>query len=144
MGDLLEITQELSGAYPVQPFRDNAERDAMASAVGCYAIEATDQELFLDLDSEEAHDHFLEFWPDFCGIFGTDGDYKESWSRSGSPKRHITVILPVPVPLVQRIAFQAILGSDPKREMLAMSRAQKTEKNVVLFFEPIKKEKNSD
>jgi hypothetical protein len=45
-------------------------------------------------------------------------------SRSGLPKRHITVTLVDPVSQIERLALQAMLGSDRVRELLGYVQHQ--------------------
>lgn len=57
-------------------------------------------------------------------------------SRSGAPgKRHITLALNRKLTSVERILFQALLGSDRKRELLSYIRVLNSDPEPTLFFE---------
>jgi len=56
-------------------------------------------------------------------------------SKSGLPKRHITVSLGRAVSSLERLALQAMLGSDRIRELLGFVRLQQGELHPTLFFE---------
>ena len=91
-------------------------------------------ELQVDIDSDAAYERY-------CGVldrllhhlpFVTESITP---SRSGYPKRHIVLTLREPVTDVQRIALQAILGSDPVRELLSLKRIENGDPHPTLFFE---------
>lgn len=91
-------------------------------------------ELQVDIDSDAAYerycgvlDHMLHHFP-----FVTESITP---SRSGYPKRHIVLTLRKPVTDVQRIALQAILGSDPVRELLSLKRIENGDPHPTLFLE---------
>jgi hypothetical protein len=56
-------------------------------------------------------------------------------SRGGLPKRHITVYLGRAISSLERLALQAMLGSDRIRELLGFVRLQRGELHPTLFFE---------
>ena len=57
-------------------------------------------------------------------------------SPSGRPGRHhVVVTMPRPVSPMERIALQAILGSDPIREMLSWFRIERGIEEPTIFFE---------
>jgi hypothetical protein len=92
------------------------------------------QELQIDIDSEEQFQHFLAQWQ--IVITQVEGwSYVVKESRSGFPKRHITVTTDISLTVVERIAWQAVLGSDPKRELLSMMRYDAGVSNPTLFVE---------
>lgn len=62
-------------------------------------------------------------------------DVVETVSRNGLPGRHITITLPFEVSDIERIAFQAALGSDPLRELLSIFRHQRGDDYPTLFVE---------
>lgn len=63
----------------------------------------------------------------------------ENYSRSGGT--HFTVHLKTPVSRLERIALQAVLGSDLRREAHSLRRLRAGESNPTLFFEK-RKESN--
>lgn len=101
---------------------------------------ATDTTLFLDIDSEEAFAYFEQQLAVYDSLDIVDYDYYVVRpSKSGLPKRHITVYLFEPLPLVERILLQAVLGSDRKRELLAYVGSKSGQEHPVVFFRPKEK-----
>lgn len=87
-----------------------------------------DNELLLDIDSEEAYQTFLvrferlkEEIEDAMGYDCGSLIYKV-YDSATEGHRHIIVTLPFEVNMHERIALQAVLGSDPVREMLSIFR----------------------
>ena len=56
-------------------------------------------------------------------------------SRSGLPKRHITVTLDQPITNYQRLALQVMLGSDRVREFLGYIQEKQGDPTPILFIE---------
>lgn len=56
-------------------------------------------------------------------------------SRGGYPGRHITVRMPFDMDDMERIAWQAALGSDPLRELLSLFRLKRGDEHPTLFVE---------
>lgn len=48
---------------------------------------------------------------------------------------HITITMPKPLNVFKRIALQALLGSDMKREMMNWMRAERRQRLPILLFE---------
>lgn len=116
--------------------RTDEEFSALAASLGCSFRVATSLELFIDIDTLEGLKMFNGLYPIVHKELG--GHLMSiTPSKSGPPHSHIVVTLKDPLPLLARIALQAALGSDPKREILATIRALRGEENVVVFFEPI-------
>ena len=66
--------------------------------------------------------------------FNTDKlSYEITESKGGN--RHVTILLPEDMPIVERVAWQAVFGSDARREAMSLVSIAKNEKNPVLFFE---------
>lgn len=108
-----------------------------AEWMGCDLRLPESNELFVDLDSEEAYSHFKHVWPIAKRHFAIS--YKESASKSGLPKRHIVVRLDKDTyTLTEKLVLQAALGSDGRREVMSLVRCMAREENVVVFFEPKK------
>lgn len=93
-----------------------------------------DNQLQLDIDDEAGLIRF-ENMLYMVGAYLNIKDYNIRTSKSGGDHKHITITLPHPISPVERILLQAILGSDPKREMLSYVRLLKGEKNPTIFFE---------
>lgn len=91
-------------------------------------------ELFLDIDTPEAYEHF-RLMIKLLQIQINGISFKEYESRSGLPHRHIVVSMPddfIEVPY-KRIALQAILGSDRTRELLSLRRIEAEDPFPSLF-----------
>ncbi len=113
--------------------REKANR--MAEERGLVVVEPAPNQLFLDIDSKQGWVQFLEqvdrVRSMFPGLSAT-----EAPSPSGKPwKRHVVVELPFKLTEIERIALQAILGSDPTREAMSWLRLQRKEATPTLFFE---------
>lgn len=109
-------------------------------ARGDRIVVPTDQELQVDIDSEDAYTHFLAVWEGFKDSL-SEHKYPPSFashpSRSGLPRRHITVTLPYKLSSSwERIALQQLLGSDPVRERMNCYRCLWEDTDPVLFTEP--------
>jgi hypothetical protein len=91
-------------------------------------------ELFIDLDSEEA---WLRFLINRGKLFGPDGEAvtQVSISKSGLPHRHVILTLKRDLSALERIALQSMLGSDPTREILSYKRLLLGNPHPILFFE---------
>ena len=94
-----------------------------------------DNELFVDIDSEEALELFnlhvevlMEKLPGVVVCIG-----REPSSTEGH--YHVTVKLSYPVDPQERILLQAILGSDPTRELLSYIFFKNGREKPTLFFE---------
>jgi hypothetical protein len=113
-----------------------------AKRVGCKPIYPAPHQLFIDIDSEEAMQRFNTMVA-FCRVdqslpYQRDPyikDIKVTPSKSGLPKRHIVVELDDTVTNMERIALQAIFGSDPVRELLAFFCERNNSEVVTCFFE---------
>lgn len=106
-----------------------------AAAAGCNYINASDRQLFIDIDTEEQYAQLSRNFSIFKQYFGCEIVPSITPSKSGLPHRHIIMEMTKPLPLIARIALQACLGSDPVRELLSVRRAIDGEENVVIFFE---------
>jgi len=107
-----------------------------AEKLGCTLRVAAEDELFIDIDTEEQFQRYLLVRPLMFAHFGIQfKDWVITPSKEGLPHRHVTVKLKTPLPLLARVALQAALGSDPLREFLSVRRALNGEDNVVIFFE---------
>ena len=93
-------------------------------------------QLFVDLDTEHSFKMFERLFMLFKKFVDEGADYSTEWSRSGAPKRHVTVNLSRSVKdEVERVMFQAFLGSDRVREILGYAQAMNGDPNPTLFLE---------
>jgi len=107
---------------------------ARVEAEGFVIVYPADNELQVDIDNDTHYEAFLRSW----AIFGRDvpeATMLEHESKSGYPRRHITVSLPFKVNPWQRIALQGALGSDPVRELLSAMRLHNGSEPATLFCE---------
>jgi hypothetical protein len=101
--------------------------------LGLDLVKPDDQTLQLDFDSEEAYETFLNRGlPSLIGFIGID---RVLWTESMSGNKHVTIKLSESMPITERIAFQAALGSDPTRELLALIGDREGKRIPVCFFE---------
>lgn len=98
-------------------------------------------ELLVDIDSEEAFESFQERYQMLSDL-GIVNGYSKNPSKSGEPGRyHIVVKVNVYKPRdgfvtpLERIALQAILGSDYKREANSYRRILDGDPIPTLFYE---------
>lgn len=100
-------------------------------------VPSDDYTLQIDIDSEEN----FEIWKSNFSVLKKIITIKNVCiveSFSGLPHRHITIVLKYGYDIWKRIALQAILGSDLKRETLNMCRALTSSDYPIVFFEDIK------
>jgi hypothetical protein len=92
-------------------------------------------ELFIDIDSFEQYKEFDSMLDVLDKNKVQFKVLKDEYSRSGLPRRHIVIKLERDLSPVERIAFQAALGSDRTRELLSLLRYFMKDKNPTLFVE---------
>jgi hypothetical protein len=89
-------------------------------------------QLLVDLDTYASTQEYDRTIPLVTEIYGLQ-DVSETRSRSGNLHRVVT--LKTPISSMERIALQAILGSDHRREAHSLRRLMQGEANPTLFFE---------
>lgn len=93
-------------------------------------------ELFVDIDNARDFARFRTLIEMFDRMEGV-ARWVDTPSASGGQHRHIVVTLTRNVSQFERIAFQAMLGSDLKRELLSYERHKTgSHPNPTMFFEP--------
>lgn len=115
------------------------EREKSALERGCSVVTPRPNELFLDIDTDEDLETFkgqislLELY-----FEGDDIAWRAAQSPSGRPGRyHVTVTVPRFVDEQERVALQACLGSDRKRELLSLKRIRQGHISPTCFFEKL-------
>jgi hypothetical protein len=104
-------------------------------AEGFTIMTPADNELLLDIDTEANWEFFLKAIKRLIEEY-PGGIAWRSWpSKGGLPKRHVSVRMPFDMDAAQRIAFQAVLGSDLVREMLSLFRSQQGDPLPTLLAE---------
>jgi len=112
--------------------RTEANLRSLAEANGLALRLPKMNELFIDLDSKGAQEQFLERYAKFVEIFHVT-DFTTTSSKSGYPHLHVIIAIDRDLTDMERVALQAALGSDPKREMLAVKNNGVAENTSVLF-----------
>lgn len=133
--DLSNINEEapqLVSEY--DPNEDRKQYIERMENEGYKVIVPNSNELFIDIDTNDDYAVFQDqIFMLFKMIDGITVD--EHVSRHGLPGKHITVTLPFDVSDSERIAWQASLGSDYKRELLSMIRLTRGDVHPTLFVE---------
>jgi hypothetical protein len=96
---------------------------------------STPRVLQIDIDGREAYDRFeamLELW-ESCPTLPRLGTITERESRTPG-NMHITIDLDGDLPVQTRILFQALLGSDLKRELLSLASHMNGHENPIVFY----------
>ena len=112
----------------------NVAKELAAKAKGLVIVAPTHYELFIDIDDGQSMGVFValivvlnSFRP--CV-------WKQAPSPSGKPHRcHVTVTLESPVTNLERLALQAMLGSDRLHELLSMRSHLSGDPTPTVFFE---------
>lgn len=120
--------------YSLEPERTREYLSGKAASVGCTVLYPRGNELQLDIDSEEDLEFFHAQSRLLTEIFDAV-EVETLISRSGG--RHILVTLPYAIPPAERIALQAVLGSDRKRELLNYRRVVRRDPHPMCLFRPI-------
>lgn len=107
------------------------EARASAEAQGFTVKIPTNTELFVDVDSDESLSRFMST----ISLIDDVNRWVTTPSKSGLPHRHIVVTLNRTVTHLERIALQAILGSDNRREAHSMIRLNNGDLHPTVFFE---------
>jgi hypothetical protein len=89
-------------------------------------------QLLVDLDDYASQQAYERTIPLIAETYGLK-DVTETVSRSGNLHRIVT--LNTNISATERIALQAILGSDRRREAHSLRRLRQGEQNPTLFFE---------
>jgi len=93
---------------------------------------ADNNELQIDLDTSEQEEHYRKILPSVADVYDIK-DIVETPSKSG--KLHARIFLAYPLSIEERIALQAILGSDPKKELCSLRNWLKGDEMPILLFE---------
>jgi hypothetical protein len=101
----------------------------------CIIVRPKANELFIDIDNESQLGSFSKAIQVFAKTHVCT--YQTRPSSSGKPNRyHIVVTLDQEtVDARTRILYQAVLGSDPVREILSLLRLEKDDPMPTIFFE---------
>lgn len=136
----MEIRQSEGMSAAQYDFETIASGEAYKAAeiLGMEVVLPQDNQLQIDIDNEESYKVYLGNLVRYKLHFADNPVLftEEKPSKSGKEgKRHITVTLADPISNEQRILFQALLGSDPVREMLSYIRLVNDDEHPTLFIE---------
>lgn len=119
-------------------FEFNQNPEEAAENLSCNVVYPAPNELQIDIDSADAYITFEKR----VELFRTAKELKhfqfsiiEKPSKSGLPRRHITLKCNRNFNHFERIALQVAFGSDPVREGLSALRAISGEDDPCRFFE---------
>lgn len=118
--------------YNLEKEQENIEN---ARAAGMTIVKGNDNILLLDLDTAEGQRQYrqaLEMVDDKFDVVGV-----EAWtSKSGGGRTHVKLLIRHAAPAAARVALQAILGSDPKRETFGIWKLVNGIEEPNLLFRP--------
>lgn len=104
---------------------------------GCTVRAAKDNELMLDIDSDADYERYQWFFN--IKLQSSQSTYTvteiEEW-KSKSGNRHVVITLQNELPTSERIALQAMAGSDMGREFAALQCLKAGSQHPVLLFVP--------
>lgn len=120
--------------------RSVAEIEKLAAGRGLAVRYAAEGELLLDIDgpaARAAHFVLLDMAKRVLGIEVLDSQTTPSPSGREGHEHVVLRIYPGPNDTTERVLLQALLGSDPKRELLSLARIQHgaEERTVSVLFE---------
>lgn len=127
--DIVTIEYDPTGQPNSQNAIDRAQRENLI------VVFPKDNQLFIDLDNEHSYLLFKKQWDIFKKYVDLEATFGELPSKSGLPKRHITINLSYFINELERLAFQAMLGSDRVRELLGYVQMKNGDPHPTLFLE---------
>ena len=101
---------------------------------GLRVIYPTAYELFIDIDSPQDQQTFDKNYSLLSSAYGFTGCSSKP-SRRKEHGMHVTVTMNRPVTPIERVALQASLGSDARREAHSLNRIIAGDSLPTLFFE---------
>ena len=109
-----------------------------AEELGCVVEYSKPNILQIDLDGEQAYQTFLSQIKLMIALNIIPLDSRVVARPSKSGNIHIMLVMPeyTDMPVSKRIQMQALLGSDLKRETLAVAGLQDGRKNPLVLFRP--------
>jgi hypothetical protein len=118
--------------------RSGEESIEYARKMRLRAEPADDYELQLDIDTPEQEEQYRRMLPHVGDVYDIE-DVVETPSKSGN--KHVRIYTAYPLSVEERIALQAILGSDPKKELCSLRRWLNSDPIPILLFEPLDEDK---
>ena len=105
-----------------------------AAKLGMDVVFPENNQLQLDIDNDEAYG-YMNSVLDVIELHWNVVDFEEHPSKSGLPKRHVTITLGKEISDTERVLLQACLGSDRKRELLSYLQVLNGDAHPILFIE---------
>lgn len=129
-----KMMNEIPPSIMDSEFCSQTALDEVNNDRGLQIVYPEDNQLQIDLDGEM---DFLIFQSRFDRLiyFYVPKKVEIRASRSGLPKRHVTVTLYDKIDPKDRIILQLYLGSDPTREFLGLQRIAAKDPHPTLFIE---------
>jgi hypothetical protein len=126
--EIKTIEYDPKGKPNSQKAIDQAERE------GLLVVYPKDNEIMIDIDNGHSLQLFqkqMDIVKKYIGVLGVE----QHPSKSGEGKWHITVTLATTVTPLERLALQAMLGSDRVRELLGYVEYKNNDPTSTLFLE---------
>ena len=136
---------ELQEVFECEKYLESREQYcARKTAEGFSIFYPEPNELCLDIDSEEDYQKFLARFQYLSREVDNPYIAFKEFQSSTKGHRHIIITLPYDVDRFERLALQAVLGSDPIKEMLSIFRIWQGDKfPSLLAMKPEQKEKTN-
>lgn len=131
---IMDTLNTLAQAEPYVPSTSSEASIKRAEAQNLDVVFPRSNELFIDLDTEAQFATFNARVGMFNTCFGIKSTLIKP-SKSGLPRRHAVVELTDHYDVVTRIAMQAALGSDFRKEVISLQRVFRKDEHPILFFE---------
>lgn len=130
MDEVTEHVNEYNGLGP-QAVANAAEQ---AIEQGFEVVRSNERRLLLDLDDQPAVEAYCRVRPLLSEHFGFTTS--TTWASKSGKGSHVVIELERPLPFITRIALQAALGSDGKRELLSIIRMYHGCEEPSMLFKP--------
>lgn len=128
----MEITQNRQSQVYGEAKQTIAEKHVIAEQRNCDLLRPGEKTLFLDIDTPEQLAQYERMLP-----LAMRFQLKEiaRWS-SRNGHLHIELELPYPLDAAERFCLQAVLGSDPLRELISLDALISTGEDRSALFRP--------
>lgn len=113
----------------------NDRAEDKAAELGLVVVTPGPRQLFVDIDSDADNAYLEKQIARLISNGVTIVATGDTPSKSGLPKRHVTLEVDHDLTDIERIALQACLGSDRVREILSLCRVYKGISPATVFFE---------
>jgi hypothetical protein len=135
----LETLLKLGTREPQDEYDWNRVVQEIAEEKGCKVLRPEPNQLFLDFDTDAEFQKLPDRICDLLKDRDCPFSMEEWFSKSGAPHRHVILTFRSRTfTASERVLYQLLLGSDPKREFLDSRRLFHgvSAENTTCFFEP--------